>query len=218
MCSFSDSNSDDERADNRTSEPTLNREGGSGSLNRVDAWSQSQHVGYEFANDGRSDTRTTLYWKPDDATPAYLRSRHRHQLHRDPSDRRSWSSLAKKNDGVGDPSRDADNFHADIKRWTQTFCNQLDLGTYIFERTHYIVDDMDISTFGKIPVEHIIIGIISLVVDSETSADIEDWSPDDWIIYRDDFQSLMDDVEMDTGTLWTVRKKVHQETDYFSED
>lgn len=197
----------------------IDRRPGNGTLDKQEGWSQNKHEDYEYANDGRSDTRTTFYWSADDNTPGHLRNRDRLQPHRDPDDRTSWERLAKLNDGVGDPSRKQDNFDADVRRWTQTFCNQLDLTDYQYKRTQYVVEeDLELGEFGWIPTEHIILGTISLVIDAETTQDPEEWSPDDWFIYRDDFEGLMDDTEMERGTLWTVRKRVHAEADTFSDD
>lgn len=194
----------------------IDRDAGSGSLDETDGWAQNKHTDYEFANDGRSDTRTTFYWRQHDETPVHLRNRGRHQLHRDPEDRRSWDNLAKKNDGVGDPSRKQDNFEADVERWTQTFCNQLDLNDFQYEQVRYIVvEDLELGTFGWIPAEHVILGTISLVIDAEQDVDPEEWSPDDWIVYRDSFEELMEHTEMERGTLWTVRKRVQNESDVF---
>jgi len=196
----------------------IDRSAGNGSLSQTDGWSQNQHSEYEFANDGRSDTRTTFYWTQNDETPSHMRSRDRHQQHRDPEDRRSWDELAKWNDGVGEPSRKQDNFEADVRRWTQTFCNQLNLTDYQYKRVLYVVEHIEMGEFGWIPAEHIILGTISLVIDSETDADPEEWSPDDWIVYRDDFEELMEDTHMERGTLWTVRKRIHHESDVFEGD
>jgi len=196
----------------------IDRGTGSGALSATKDFSKGEHADYEYANDGRSDTRTTFYWRGDDNTPHDKRSRDRHQLHRDPEDRRSWKKLADWNDGVGDPSRKQDNYDADLSRWTQTFCNQLDLNSYLYERVWYIVNNLDLTEYGSIPAEQIILGVITLVIDSETERDPDEWTPDDWIVYRDDFESLMDDVEMDRGRLWKVRKRVHQGTEFFDDD
>jgi hypothetical protein len=197
----------------------IDRQAGSGALDTTDGWSQNKHADYEYANDGRSDTRTTFYWRDDDDTPNHLRNRDRLQRHRDPEDRRSWDELAKWNDGKGAPSRKQDNFEADVERWTQTFCNFLDLTDFQYRQVrHIIVEDIELGDYGWIPAEHIIIGTISLVIDAEDDADPDEWTPDDWIVYRDDFEELMDDTDMEQQTLWTVRKRVHEESSVFSDD
>jgi len=196
----------------------IDRQAGSGALTKKDGWEQEHHEEYGYANDGRSNTRTTFYWRGDDSTPSHMRDRDRHQRHRDPEDRRSWDELAKWNDGKGEPSRKQDNFEADVMRWTQTFCNQLELTDYQYERVRYVVEHIEMGEFGWIPAEHIILGTISLVIDAETDADPEEWSPDDWIVYRDDFEALMDDTSMERGTLWTVRKRIHHDTEFFGDN
>lgn len=221
---MSDTRDNDEEPDNFTHTPPqveavwIDRKAGSGALDSEQAWSQSKHEDYEYANDGRSDTRTTFYWTSEDSTPAHLRSRDRLQTHRDPEDRRSWAELAKWNDGKGAPSRKQDNFDADVERWTQTFCNFLELSDFQYKQVRYVViEDIEIGEYGWIPAEHIIIGVISLVIDAQRDVDPDEWTPDDWIVYRDDFEQLMDDTEMEQQTLWTVRKRVHDESSLFSE-
>jgi len=187
----------------------IDRQAGSGALTKKDGWEQEHHEEYGYANDGRSNTRTTFYWRGDDSTPSHMRDRDRHQRHRDPEDRRSWDELAKWNDGKGEPSRKQDNFEADVMRWTQTFCNQLDLTEYQYERVRYVVEHIEMGEFGWIPAEHIILGTISLVIDAETDADP---------VYRDDFEGLMEDTSMERGTLWTVRKRIHHDTEFFGDN
>lgn len=193
----------------------IDRRAGSGALSQQEGWSQNEHTEYEFANDGRSDTRTTFYWSADDDTPSHLRGRDRHQRHRDPEDRRGWDELAKWNDGQGESSRKQDNYEADVRRWTQTFCNQLNLTDFQYEKVDYIIQHLELGEFGWIPAEHVILGTVSLVIDSEMDVEPDDWTTDDWIIYRDDFEDMMDNTDMSRDTLWTVRKRVHQESDVF---
>jgi len=82
----------------------------------------------------------------------------------------------------------------------------------------YVMEHIDLGSFGWIPAESVILGVITLVIDAENDVDADDWSPDDWIVYRDDFEALMDDIDMERGTLWTVRKRVHHDTDLFSDE
>jgi hypothetical protein len=161
-------------------------------------------------NDGRYDTRTTFYYSYNDQKSAE-EYRDRHQLHRDPDDRRSWEMLAEWNDGVGDPGRSRQNYEADVGRWIDTFAGQLGLSDYHRERVEYIINEIELS-HGKITAEQMILGAISLVFD----ADIEDPDAiDDRIIYRDTFNELLDSVDMDRADLWTVRRVVHQKTTVF---
>lgn len=195
----------------------IDRQGGSGSLDATVAWSQAQHSSYQYANDGRSETRTTLYWDGQESESPAQRSRDRHQLHRDPDDRRSWETLAKWNDGVGSPTRKADNRSNDLKRWCQILCSKIDCNNYQYERTHAIVSSLSLESFGSISTEAVILGAISLVVDADTDSDPDNWTPDDWIIYRDTFEQLMDDIGMSRDQLWSVRRRVHAESEYFDD-
>lgn len=212
---MTDSESDSTSAPHDIDGVWVDRGPGSGALNDTESWAQQKHYEYGFANDGRSHTRTTFYWKRHDDTPARLRDRDRLQPHRAPEDRRSWEELAQWNDGKHSSTRKEDNYTADVQRWVETFCGYLDLNPYRERRVQYIMANIDINSFGSIKAEYIIMGVITLVVDSDTNADPDDWSPDDWIVYRDDFESLMADLEMDRDTLWTVRKIVHHNTDFF---
>lgn len=193
----------------------VDRGPGSGALNDTESWAQQKHYEYGFANDGRSNTRTTFYWKSGDSTPHHLRDRSRLQPDRDPEDQRSWDELAQWNDGKYSRTRSSDNYNADVRRWAQTFCGQLDCNSHQENRVQYVMKNITINEFGSICAEHVILGVITLVIDSETDVDPDEWSPDDWIIYRDDFESLMESLEMDRDTLWTVRKIVHHRTDFF---
>lgn len=201
--------------DPRAGEPStvesvwVSRKTGDGSLSRTEGWTDQVSQEHLTPNDGRYDTRTTFYYSGTGP------SRDRHQLHRDPEDRRSWSTLAKWNDGVGEPDRNDQNNKADVFRWVQTFTGFLELPSYQRNRVHYVIDNLELSEFNPFPTEEVIVGAISLVVDAEEDAEQEDWDVDDWIIYRDDFSQLMDDLEMSQSNLWTIRRMVQQESEYF---
>lgn len=201
-----------------TDDPEIDRSPGSGSLTVTEGWVVESEM--DGLNDGRYGTRTTFYaWEASGDGPS--------QQHRDPEDRRSWSDLAKWNDGMWEPDRSVQNFGVDVERWTQTFCNFLDLPEYQYERVEYVMNDIDLTDFRprKISVEKVILGVISLVVDSENDVDdIEDWDIDEWIVYDDAFETLMcdvgmvrDDGEPERGSLWEIRKIVQSESDYFEE-
>lgn len=198
------------------SNESLDRQKGSGSLTREEGWVAETEI--EGMNDGRYDTRTTFYsWEAEGDGPP--------QKERDPSDRRSWSDLAKWNDGMWEPDRSVQNFDADVRRWTQTFCNYLDLPSYQYDRVQYVMNDVDLTEFrpNGFSAEKVILGVISLVVDTETDEeDIDEWDIEEWIVYDDDFESLMIDVGMvsedetpERSTLWEVRKVVQSKSDYF---
>lgn len=196
----------------------INRDPGSGSLTREQGWVVETEA--EGMNDGRYDTRTTFYsWDTDTVGPS--------QRDRPPEKQRTWAELAKWNDGMWEPDRSVQNFDADVRRWTQTFCNQLELPNYQYERVQYVVNDIDLTEFrsNRFSAEKIILGVISLVVDSETTTDDpEGWDLENWIVYDDSFEKLMiavdmaEDGEPKRDTLWEIRKIVHSETDYFSDE
>jgi len=163
-------------------------------------------------NDGRSQTRTTFYSGDDAVNPDGPPSSN------GDGTGTSWETLAKVNDGMWASDRSTQNFNADIQRWIQTFCGHLGLGrqSYYQGRTEYIVESIDLGSFSSIPAEHVILSAISLGVDADIDAesvDIESWDLSDWIIYRDDFQGLMDDLEMTMDDLWTARKIIIDQVD-----
>lgn len=187
-----------------TEEVQLDRSKKSGASSWVENTMDEESWG--TSNDGRSDTSTTFYyWESND------RGRNKHQLHRRPRDRSGWSRLSTLNDGVGEPNRAQKNFEADVRRWARTFAGQLDVTPYQKERTEYVIEHVDLELFGpyRFSSEMVILGILSLVVDKET-ADI-----DNWIVYRDDFEGLMDDIGMDRSDLWTIRQILKEQTDQF---
>lgn len=190
----------------------LYRGEGSGS-NERDAGLAGDDAG---PNDGRYDTRTTFYYSYGRSLSAEER-RSRHQLHRDPSDRRSWQTLAEQNDGVGDPSRKQDNYEADVRRWVDTFTSQVDLNEYYTARTEHLINeilqDSDKELWhGDLSAEWLIAGAMSLVHD----ADIEDPDRfDERLSQRSSFQRLMNDLGMGRTDLRLARKVAHQKTDLF---
>ena len=203
--------SDDDGESRETVESVwIDRGTGSGALDATTDWNKSVTSEYDYANDGRSQTRTTFYWTPDDRTPHYLRNRDRHQLHRDPQERRDWDTLSQWNDGKYASDRKQQNLSVDIQRWAQTFAEYIGIPSYQKERVCYIVSeiDMDIGTFDA---ESIILAVISLVVDANTNCDPDEWTPEEWIIYDESFQQLMDDTDTSQQTLWNARKILHND-------
>lgn len=192
------------------------REAGDGAGDEIgdkeEEWREPAH----HMNDGRSQTNTTFYYTQNDDDPVHLRNRDRHQLHRDPEDRRSWKKLAAWNDGLWSPERKAQNDQSDSLRWTETFAGHLDLSPYQRARALYIVDNLTFSDYLPYSKEKVIMSILSLVADVDASGDIDEFELEDWIIYQDSFVGLMDDIGMDKGELWTLRRRVYDRTDYFS--
>lgn len=209
-----DEQQDDTAVDDSKS---IDRQPGSGSLSKQEAWGSQVAQQRSPSNDGRYDTRTTFYYGEQCTYSSFFRSRDRHQLHRKPADRRSWSTLAKWNDGMRDidGSRKQRNFEADVRRWVQTFGNQLDChGTQIERVEHIVTGEIDLDHFGRrrLSAEKVILSTISLVVDDDMSVDDpEQFDLSDWIIYRDQFEELMDSIDMDMDELWTIRKLVRNE-------
>lgn len=185
----------------------LDRRAGAGAMTRQEDWvAETEHDG---PNDGRSETRTTLYYRESDTESAHLRSRERHQLHRDPDDRRSWERLASQNDGVGDSDRRQMNMKADIRRWTEIFGSQLECSPSQRDRVAQLIIETDLNVAGSLSVEKMILAAISVVVDREQDPD-DDWTVDDWIIYSDTFESMMEDFGMSRDELWRSRRIVNE--------
>lgn len=157
-------------------------------------------------NDGRGETRTMVGAPGDEGY--------------DPD-------LAAWNDDCWVSERAQQNFEADKRRFTQTFANQLDCSSYQTERAVHIVENVELRPFaaGHRTTEMVALGVISLVVDEDVQPGpvdehgaTESWTIDDWIIYRDEFQSLMDDVGMEMDDLWAIRRVLMEETGFFGEE
>ena len=121
-----------------------------------------------------------------------------------------------------DGSRKQQNFDADVRRWIDTFCNFLNCTDLQRDRVELIITDqieLEEFSYQRLSAEKVILGTISMVVDEDMSVeDIEEFDIDDWIIHRDDFRTLMDDIEMDSDELWQIRKQIQKRADYFSLD
>lgn len=189
---------------------SLDRGPGSGSLDTSEAFASEMAQERRMSNDGRSETRTTFYFD-DPADPRNNRTEH--QKHRDPTDRRSWQTLAQWNDGVGTVRRDRNNFDADVRRWVETFGSATNCTEQEIFRATFVAEHVDMETFGQIPAEHIIAGILSLVVDSERDHDIDEFEFDDWYVRSDEFQGLMDDLDLEYDRLWLVRDRLGDQVD-----
>lgn len=208
---------DGESNSSTVEDPRIDRKHGSGSLSQTEQWVDEQSQGRSALNDGRYDTRTTFYFAHNEPGD----SMDRHQLHRHPRDRTSWEELASKNDGMGDSDRPMQNYDADVVRWTETFCSQLELNKTVQDRVHYVIGEIDMKDVGyghQLSAEKAILGAISLVVDDETDVDdVEDWDLDDWIVYDDMFEELMESVGMDRSELWSLRRIIHEKSSLFDD-
>lgn len=153
-------------------------------------------------NDGRGETRTMVGA---------------------PGDEGYDSDLARLNDDYRVPERAQQNFEADKARFTQTFANQIGCTSYQTDRAVHIVENVELRPFaaGHRTTEMVALGVISLVVDEDMEAqagEVGGFSLDDWVIYSDTFQSLMENVEMEMSDLWSIRRTLMEETDFFGED
>lgn len=171
--------------------------------NGVRSWSEDMSDMTSYSpNDGRSKTNTTF--NPFDADVAE-------------NERQSdWTRRAKLNDGVGEPDRAQKNRQADRKRWVQTFCSQIEVPEWVSERVVEIALKMKFNPYAGagMAVEQVLLALISLVYDKEVDPD----SIDEWIIYRDEFDQLMTDLEMDRSDLWTALKLLSKHCWAFQDD
>ena len=175
---------------------------GSTALTATEGWVQTHSR--EPQNDGRSPTRT--YFDPNDVAGRYPGG----QRHRDPSERRSWQTLAQWQDGVqSDISRGAQNWWADKKRWVDMFADQMGATEYHADRCHDILEDLDVSAYqpDRIPAELIIVGILSLLIDHDIS------DPDNFdsrALKRGRTEALLNDLDVDVSAYESVRSKLRQ--------
>lgn len=148
-------------------------------------------------HDGRSPTRT--YFNANDADSHYPPG----QENRDPDEKRSWATLAKWQDGMNsDISRGGQNWWADKQRWTETFADCLYATDYHADRCKYILERIDMQPYqsGQIPVELVIVGILSLLID----ADVTDF--DNRTLNRDGTKDLLSDLDSSVSEFENVRK------------
>jgi len=142
-------------------------------------------------NDGRSNTRTTFL-----AGEASYDSERRYN---------QYKRLAKVNDGMWDSNRAADNFKADMRRITKTFCSQVELNSRQQERVQWVMDDMDINSFGSYSTEKVLLGVMSLVANEDRRL-LRD---------EDSFRGLVVSVEMTMDEVKRVRQLIRDRTDTF---
>jgi len=174
-------------------ESHVNAGASSGAYSDVEDWVREN--AREPSNDGRSPTETTFYpWEGTHKYPG--------QKHRDPSDKRSWRQLANWQDGVGsDISRGSQNWWADKQRWTDTIADIVGATEFHREQTKYVLEriEMDPYQAAHHPAEAVILGILSLLIDSE----ITDF--DNRTLARDGTKDLLDDLELTVEDYESVR-------------
>lgn len=142
-------------------------------------------------NDGRSNTRTTFL-----VGDASYESKKRYK---------QYKRLAKVNDGMWNSNRAADNFKADMRRITKTFCSQVDMRERQQERVQWVMDDMDINSFGSYSTEKVLLGVMSLVANEDRR------------LLRDEeqFHDLVLAVDMTMDEVKRVRQLIRDRTDTF---
>lgn len=196
-----DEEENDEPAEPPRSPGWLDQRSGNGPQSSSEDWVRANHG--PISHDGRASTRTTFY--PEDVS-----TKHPGQAHREQGERRSWSDLAKWNDGMySDISRGGKNFEADKKRWLATFAGHLECSEYHRDRASYLLGELDMGPFmgARIPVECVILGVLSMVID----ADVEIF--ENRAIERDVMQTLLDDLELDRRALVRTRHHLRRNTD-----
>jgi hypothetical protein len=172
---------------------------GSTALSRTDAWVQEHSR--EPHNDGRSHTRT--YFDHREVNEKYPGG----QQHRDHENKRSWATLAKWQDGVqSDKSRASQNWWADKQRWIDTFTNRMAATQHHQQRCEYIMKEIDLTNYkpDRIPVELLIIGIISLLIDNEIT-DFENRA-----LKRGHTETLLKDLDASVSDYINVRSKLKE--------
>jgi len=184
---------------NRALEDYIDTGSGSAALTRTEDWVRNN--ARPALNDGRSPTRT--YFDARDAPGEYPDW----QRDRAPEDKRSWAKLATWQDGVqSDISRGSQNWAADKSRWVDTFSTQLGATDHHAERTKYILERINMGTYQsrQFPVELVIVGIISLLLDTE----IDDFERR--TLNRDGTKQLLSDLDCTIGEFERVRSLLRQ--------
>jgi len=211
---------DDDEAEHTTSEQTetaptpppaeavsefVDARSGSGSLTSTGDWVRSN--AREPLNDGRSPTRT--YFDARDVNGSVPHWQHA----RSKRDQRSWEEMAHWQDGAhSDISRGGQNWHADKRRWVQTFGTRMGAKEYHVQRALNIIEHLELSTYKcrnssktTINAEIVIVGVLSLLIDADITCF------ENRALKRPGTAQLLDDLETDVGTYETVRTLLRQE-------
>lgn len=176
-------------------EAHVDDEMGSASMSSQEDWVRANSRPPD--HDGRAPTRT--YFDPRDVREQYPGG----MKHRDPAERRSWTSLAKWQDGANsDISRGGQNWWADKQRWVDTFSDLIGATHYHRDRTKYILEKLDMTPYrsARIPAELVIVGILSLLID----ADVTDFECR--ALRRDGTKELLADLDSNVSEYEQVRK------------
>ena len=180
----------------------VDTQAGSTALSGTEAWVQTNSR--DPHNDGRSHTRT--YFNANDVTERFPGG----QQHRDPSDRRSWATLAQWQDGVqSDISRGSQNWWADKKRWVNTFAGKMGATEYHEQRCQHVIDEMELTDYqpDRIPAELLIIAVLSLLIDHDID------NPDNFdnrALKRGETEQLLSDIDASVTDYQNARSKIQQ--------
>jgi len=190
---------EEELIDDLVSEAYVDDRSGSGALSSTDDWVRANHSPH--SNDGRSPTRT--YFDPRDVKGKYPGG----QKHRKPRERRSWQTLANWQDGVqSDISRGGQNWWADKQRWIDIFSDKLYASSVHKAHCKEIMEEIDLKPYQSagIDTEVVIVGILSLLIDSEIT-DFENRT-----LNRENTKELLEDLNSEVSEYESVRKKLKQ--------
>jgi hypothetical protein len=106
-----------------------------------------------------------------------------------------------------DISRGSQNWSADKTRWIDTFATQMGATQRHEERTERAMEQLDLNKYSArhIPVEHIIVGVLSLYIDEEIT------SFDNRALERDGVRALIEDLECSISEYESIRSLLRTE-------
>lgn len=163
---------------------------GSGSNAAIDDVIDQEAI---IENDGRSNTRTFFY--PEDAE------------YDSKQKEKQYKRLIRWQDGERHPteSRAAANFKADMRRTAETFCSQCGFTTHQTDRVAYIMEKLNVNSYGHYSTEKVILAVMSLVANEDKR------------LLRDEpiFRDLAEQVGMSMEQVRTVRRMTRERTDAF---
>ena len=177
----------------------VDAESGSGSLSETDDWVRANSS--PEANDGRSPTNT--YFDPKDVSGRYPDW----QKDRKKRNKRSWQTMANWQDGVqSDISRGAQNWWADKQRWVDVFTDMLHGTDRHKQQCKEALTEIDMQPYQSagISTEILIVGILSLLIDSDVT------EFENRVLARDNTKDLIVDLESSVSEYESVRSKLRQ--------
>lgn len=172
----------------------LDRQHGSGANTKQEDW--VANVEGSGSHDGRAHTRTTFYASDTDTIGPG-------QQARDPEDRRSWSDLAKWNDGMySDLDRKQPNREADRRRWLNTFGTRVQATDLQLDRAQWLLNQIDTAAYCRstnTEAELLIMAALSLSIDVDVT------NYDNRSVERMCDAGLLSDLGADKGTIRSAR-------------